>query len=343
MQQFKSKIINKLGNTFNGNNGKKRSHASIGKNPEKKAFIDIKETAANQLEDPKDQDIALNIIKHFGVRTHNKAYHKEIKTININGKVYYTLRFRVPSGVAADMNLISTLVANMKNNIRNVIVKWPSATKTGSEIAIHVEVFYYWVKNKNGTPVMGDGVSLVNPIGLDVPKFTYIQHRKTVTEALLSKANVAGSDNIETWNEGIKYISAIADYVYNNSEIIPQIQLFVKITQRGNSKFYSIRFSNMERIEYLFLETLLEKFGAIKFIEFKSEGTTTRDMIVTILCDTATFDTSKSGKSPLYHKRFPVDSDVDDVYLGHYEEYEYGNTNIQIFDYSGNNKKSKHD
>lgn len=265
------------------------------KNGSKKTFVNINETAAQDLADPNDQKVCLKIIHHFTANV-TKTTHGPIENAAKN-IVYYTVRFRMPMNTMINFKLLSSLVANLPNSIREIEVKWPDTTKSDKGISIRVQVFSNWITNNNGKPGLSQDINKANPVGLDLPNYQFVKYRDTESEKILRNANVLKSDKVPTWDRDISILAGISDDVHNSNEILPQIQFFISINLKLSS--YSLRFSNMENIRYSFLEYLLEKFPVISNIQFNSNGTTTRDMIITV-----SYKNDNHGLSPVYSKRF---------------------------------------
>ena len=292
--------------TFKHKNSKDEISRSHSNNKNAHPYVQLSDTAAASLTSEADQKRAYELISDVTILLKGECEHKAIKSPNVNSNAYYSVRFASITQNTINLSVITRPVMNNPIAFRNVHVKWPRVGSDKKGMSLQFQVFKSWVtRYADGQPMANHANFSIRPSGLDLPKYKFQQYR-TVTCADTIQVTVKDKTEAQVLND-------IIYHVYNMDKYIPQLQVSITMTDKTHA--FNIKFGNMERVTYDFLEYLTEKFQQIANVQFICKGIDIRYMIIIVSFNERTTKIQ-------FNKRFigPSLDPSDNTYKGDLDE-----------------------
>lgn len=211
---------------------------------EEEPLLDISSTAAKTIEDEADRERVFNVIQSIH-RILGHCNHKVLEKIETWPRKIILRFYRIPACITLS-NLedivregggwIMDLMVSWKQEIFiDTIISTPGRTEKEALFPIHVQQFY-----------------------------RETEFKKAATSALAIKSP-------PSWKEDVKSLDSVVTLIYNSEEILDYVTCDMEILH--SDKRYCLKFQNLNRITYSFLEYLMtEGRNRIHDITLQTDG-----------------------------------------------------------------------
>jgi hypothetical protein len=204
--------------------------------------VSIDKTAANEIKNQIDKERAYEIIvlvfSLFGknLRTMLRADNQQAG--------YHTITFLdVPAKIpGVSISDLGRIVRGYPLDVRDIRIRWKKSYEETSFIKIDLDLW------KAGASKA------------DTPQFKLIHYRKSMFEEAIKHAKLDRADLPASWNADLITLKDVAYAMYNMLDASEHPRLMCSLTPVKAVKKYILRFQNVNKLCYSFLEYLFKEF-----------------------------------------------------------------------------------